>query len=371
LNDKANQVVGEKFFAYAEVWENDAQPLAWVSGMTVVKKDDQIGDYYYAALHLNVKWLTHNKQGRLAKPLLLKNAFIQNSQRNVPITAVDRMTVKYDNELQVLNAAFHMKSTGVLTEDMTMGKRPEKYSLVNKRKLAAAAAAGQQGKIALLHGYCAGGNPFSTANFPNHVAFHDPNANRPTDAFALKVKDFIEPHGAGVALIGHSQGGLVSAHLYSFYWSTADMLEIPSAANRTGSSAFGTRRIQSVGSPWEGSGIAGSLAELGQSLGYGCGNNMDLTHDGARNWLATIPMATRKEVFSYITQYADWSWCSMATNMVLEWPNDGCTEQKFAKLEGGNFVGMKKSWCHTSDLKYPPQCTDESRNKELNDNAAR
>jgi len=361
LTDKAEAVVGKKYFGYAEVWEAEATPLAWISGMTIAKKDAETGEYYIP-LHLNLKWLTFNGR-HLAKPVFLKGVYVQNAEKNVPLSSTDKMTIKYDNEARILKAASLLKSAaiGVLTEDMTRGKRPKKYRLDLSGPTKKAEA-----KLVLLHGYCAAGNPFSTVNFNNFIAFYDPNANKGTDAFALKVKEFIEPHiSTGVSFISHSQGGMASAHLFSFYWSSADMLQTKSAVNGT------SRRIQTVGTPWEGTGIAGSLADLGSNLGFGCGNNPDLTHDGARNWLASIPVVTRQEVYSYITQYADWSWCSLATNLVLEWPNDGVTEEKFSKLEGGNFLGMKKSWCHTSDLKYPAQCTDEQRNKEMNALAAR
>jgi len=61
-----------------------------------------------------------------------------------------------------------------------MGPRPEKYNLL-KRKMKK-----QEGKIVLIHGYCASGNPFSTTNFQNFIVFSDPQANRGTDAFFFK-----------------------------------------------------------------------------------------------------------------------------------------------------------------------------------------
>jgi len=32
-------------------------------------------------------------------------------------------------------------------------------------------------------------------------------------------------------------------------------------------------------------------------------------------------------------------YCSLATNLVLDWPNDGVTEFDYAQLDGGNFMG--------------------------------
>lgn len=344
LDDKAKDVVGENFKAYAEVWDSENKPIAWVSGMTVISKDQD--GKYIVPLHLNVQWLTYQSKS-IRKPATLRNVYIQHKDTSTPITSIEEMQVIYEND-EILKQASILKSNGELNEEMLMGKRPEKYQLNKKLN---------EGKIVFVHGYCAGGNPFSTKEFKNFVEFNDPNKNRGNDEFARLLKTFIEPF-TGVSFVAHSQGGLVATHLYTFYWSPTDL-------SRQG------RIIQSVGSPYQGSGLAGSLADLGSSIGYGCGNNQDLTKDGSKNWLATIPLTQRKEVYHYITQYKDWSWCSLATNLVLEWPNDGVSEEKYSKLEGGQFLGTKKGWCHTSDLNYPPQGTDEARNKEMNDNAAR
>jgi len=343
LDDKALLVVGETFKAYAEVWEAD-KPIAWVSGMTTVTKENGKA---FVPLHLNVQWLSHDSQ-EIKKPKYLRNVYIQHKETSVPISSALEMEVIYDNDEIFKQAAIH-KFNGVLTEEMLMGPRPEKYQFSKKKG---------NGKLVFVHGYCAGGNPFTTTEYTNFAEFNDPNKNRGNDEFAQLVKKFIEPFTEGVSLVSHSQGGLVSLHLYTFYWSNSDL-------TRDG------RLIQSVGSPWLGSGLAGALADLGTSLGYGCGNNADLTRDGTKNWLTTIPMTQRKEVYSYITQYADWSWCSLATNVVLQWPNDGVSEEKFSKLEGGNFLGTKKGWCHTTTLNYPPHGTDNVRNKEMNEKASR
>jgi hypothetical protein len=50
--------------------------------------------------------------------------------------------------------------------------------------------------------------------------------------------------------VAHSQGGLAATHLHAYYWSNLEV-------------AKGGRLIQSVGSPYYGSGIAGNLASIG------------------------------------------------------------------------------------------------------------
>jgi hypothetical protein len=131
-----------------------------------------------------------------------------------------------------------------------------------------------------------------------------------------------------------------------------------------------------VGSPYQGTSLAGFLADFGWWFGIGCGGNPDLTYDGARNWLSKIPMDARNEVYYYTTQYEEYWWilpndCVTAANVVLSAPNDGTTEEKYGQLPGAHFMGTKKAWCHTTNMKYPNQCADPERNAVLNQMAAR
>jgi len=216
----------------------------------------------------------------------------------------------------------------------------------------------------LVHGYCAGANEFPPSQFTNPYIFKDFKKSRSNDAFSLIIKQ----HGdqfASFSIVGHSQAGLASLHLLSYYWSAFDMAD---AANG--------RLIQTVGSPFQGTSLAGFLADLGAVFGLGCGSNYDLSRAGAANWLAKIPIHARKDVYFYTTQYDDYWWllsnnCVTASNLILNKPNDGTTERKFAELPGATAAGHKKAWCHTNGMKYPPQCTDAARNKEMNERAAR
>ena len=62
------------------------------------------------------------------------------------------------------------------------------------------------------------------------------------------------------------------------------------------------RIIQSIGSPYLGTSLAGLLALIGGWFGIGCGINDDLTYDGAERWEASIPMEKAAEVYFYTTQ---------------------------------------------------------------------
>ena len=50
--------------------------------------------------------------------------------------------------------------------------------------------------------------------------------------------------------------------------------------------------------------MAGILGSIGGAFGIGCGENKDLTYDGAERWGALVPMEKKAEVYS--TLYTGW-----------------------------------------------------------------
>jgi len=76
-------------------------------------------------------------------------------------------------------------------------------------------------------------------------------------------------------------------------------------------------------------------------------------------------------VYYYTTAYGKKDYCAWGANMVLDKPNDGTTETKWANINGGNNMGTQTDWCHTTGMIYPGQCADPARNSVLNKNAAR
>lgn len=76
----------------------------------------------------------------------------------------------------------------------------------------------------------------------------------------------------------------------------------------------GGRKIQSIGTPYQGSyrrkfteisgcTAAGSAANLGSAFGVGCGDNFDLSLDGAVLWLSGISSDAKANVYYYTTTY--------------------------------------------------------------------
>ena len=94
-----------------------------------------------------------------------------------------------------------------------------------------------------------------------------------------------------------------------------------------------------------------------------------MTPDGAELWYESIRDEVEAEVFYYLTTYKQgtWfgDWCSLVTNLVLKWPNDGATSVARGKLPLGSFQGVTQKQCHTADMKYLGQYLDKARNAAM------
>jgi len=216
--------------------------------------------------------------------------------------------------------------------------------------------------LVLTHGYCADENPWPLAQFsPDAWPYLDANANRSHDAFALDVAaDAAQFKSYGI--VGHSQGGCAALHLYAFYWSGLDW---------TGPG----RLIQAVGSPFEGTPIAGNLAALGEVFGVQCGSNYDLTTAGAAAWLSAIPTAARAKVYTHTTTFTNvpfvYDYCNIFVDPFLSDPEDGVVEHAAGHFPGANDMGLRSGWCHVSGMRDPAQTNDGNRNATLNAEGAR
>lgn len=217
-------------------------------------------------------------------------------------------------------------------------------------------------RLLLVHGYCSGGNPFTTSHFSGDIAvFHDPEVSRSHDAFALEIlNQTATMKSFGVA--AHSQGAMAALHLYTFYLSGLDW-------------ARGDRLIQSVGAPYLGTALAGNAAVLGDIFGFGCGENSDMSYTGSANWLSLIPTSSRQQVWYYTTSFEDrpflYDYCNIITDLLLSDPDDGVIERDRGQLPGANNMGHVEDWCHTTGMRDPAQCTDASRNATINARARR
>ena len=228
------------------------------------------------------------------------------------------------------------------------------------------AANNNDGTASLLgtHGYCSTEiwpeTEFTDAKYYGS-GYHQGISN---DAFARQLWNYTEARGmneGGFSIVAHSQGGLAALHLYANYWTGLD--------NVLGKEKG--RLIQSAGSPYQGTHIMTSIGFLNKLLA--CGTVHDLSPDGGKQWLATIPVVARNEVYFYRSWCGDDSTlpCDWRTRILLDKCNDGVTECGLDLLPGGHDMGLATHQCHTSGLHYPPIYADKSRNAILNANAAR
>ena len=328
----------EKYRVFAEVWGQDRngqmQAINWIGGISYVE-DGRLN------LGLDLRWLGLSAA---RSNFELRNVRIEDPDTFVAVSRVDRMplvTPRLPNLDRMMPKS--------IDQEMLMGPRPAKP--VEKA-----------GKLLLVHGYCSGDawGPVS-GQFSNWAKFQDFNQNRSHDTFAVLVGTFGAQYSS-FGIVAHSQGGAASLHLYTYYWSGLDY-------------ASGNRLIQSVGTPYQGTALAGNAAVLGQIFGIGCGVNNDLTYSGASSWLSGIPSWARGEVTYYTTAFKDVWWrydyCQIVTDVLLNDPDDGTTEKSKGQLSGANNGGHKSGWCHTNGMRDPNQVTDSSRNSNMNSNAAR
>ncbi len=352
--------VGETVFAAAELWSvagedaRDATCLGWVGGLAEIGTDGfvelgcarrTLGDFDPGALEL--------RQVRLHA----RDAW-------VPLDLVERLPCERESASPTSHAP-----VGVRSQD-----RDAPFAWSGLPGLASVAwsgpaARGSQfaaglGTHALLisHGYCADANTFPVSHFTGDAWWYERvDVNLTNDAFALDLAADGEQFKS-YGIVGHSQGGMAAVHLYAFYWSGLDW-------------AGPGRLIQTLGTPFEGTPLAGNIAALGEIFGIQCGANYELTYDGAAAWLSTIPSAVRSRVYTHTTTFNDvpffYDYCSFASDFFLSDPEDGVVENWSGHIPGANDMGLRSGWCHVRDMRDPDQALDASRNAVMNQEAAR
>jgi len=341
--------------AYTEVWgykssnSNELVAVAWLGGLVDIENG-------YVTLELNARWL---QRAGVTGDLVLRNTYIADVTTSFPIAT-------FSADIAVSNSgSVRTHFAKLLSTKMPLPVTYEMRNGVNPRTFNKTAVAGGKKGIVLIPGYCATINPWSrnAKDFTDAYFFDDMNLNVPNDEYARKVVAFAEKQGLdSFGLIGHSQGGVVAAHIHNYYFTGLE-------------SATGPRPIQTVGTPYQGCTAAANAAELGRVFGVGCGANSDLSRDGAVNWLSGVSTDSRKDVYFFTTTYKRntffGDYCSAPMNALLQWPNDGVSELTYASLKGGVNLGNKDKWCHTTDMSYPAQYDDHERNKDMNAKAAR
>lgn len=353
-----------KYRAYFQLWghkvvSREAVAIAWSSA--VVTPTTGPDGAQTMRLEVDLAWLVREWA---AGPFTLKDIYIQDMNLLVPLSTDDVMAVEMDIvHTRHVNTTMHaIRSDGYkgeITQEMRFGVKPAAAPAPTGRNLTKAAAGG---KLILVHGYCAQVNPWEqqSEDWTDATYFLGPPQTMSHDDFSSRVVAFAEEQGlSSYGLLGHSQGGIISLHTLNYYWSGLD-------------EASGSRKIQSVCSPYHGnSGMAtfGGLLEL---LG-GCDTNYDLSLDGAALWLSGISTASLEQTNFYVTEYKSGflASCNALVNLVLSTPNDGVAETKYSVLDIGNNHGITEGECHVPDMNFPPAYWNKERNAEMNSLAAR
>ena len=335
-----------RFRVIAEVWGTQKsgesvslKPVSWLSTIADAK-DGSI------KLQLDDRWLLAKN---VAAPYALKNIRIEDTMHYISLMNIKQLPLN----LPAIQAASKSSYNGGMNDSMMKGDKPA--ALLNTSK-----AAG--GKLMLVHGYCSGDawGPVQS-QFSNYVKFTDFNQNRSHDAFAQLIDSYGD-NFPSFGIVAHSQGGAAALHLYTYYWSGLD-------------NAGSGRLIQSLGTPYQGTPLAGNLAAIGDIFGVGCGYNSNLTVSGGGAWLSGIPTWARSKVNYYTTSFTKkwWrpDWCNIASDLILSDPEDGTTEQSRGQVSGAVNRGHKTGQCHTEGMRDMAQTRDSGRNSTMNANAAR
>ena len=342
----------QRVIASAQVWgtapSGEMAPVCWLSTIAEPKPDAKS-----ITLHLDERWLALAAVGA---PLELRAVRVQDADTAIPLDTAPLIPLASDAPLRL-----RAHAPGRITPDMLTGRPRPDLALPSRAEPSPQRARAFAGhNLMLVHGYCSEG-VWPTNQFTGGVeVFLDANQSRSHDQFANLMLDFGSA-SKSYGIIAHSQGGAAALHLATFYFSGLDWAE-------------GPRPIQSVGTPYQGTPLAGNLAVLGQLFGTGCGTNFDLSTDGAALWLANIPSASRARVSYYTTSFTDdggFDYCNFVSDFFLSDPDDGVIERARGQLPGATNMGHTTGWCHSQGMRDPAQYLDASRNATMNASAAR
>jgi len=337
----------DRVLAGAEVWAagpGGVLPRCWIGGITPV--EDGVVE-----LVLDTRWLA--EAGCDGHGVELRLVRLADVDSFVPL---DRMDVMGLGSIEVSRG--DISPAGRRAMQMGAGDRVIE---VPGLQLPERANIGSHA-LMLSHGYCSDGDSWPPSHFTGEVAvYNNTEQNFTHDEFALDIWSWGN-NFKSYSVVGHSQGGNAGLHLYSLYWSGMDW-------------STGNRRVQVLGTPLQGTILAGDIAALGEIFGIQCGANYDMTYDGAAQWISWLPGWARAETWAWSTTFTDvWWWydfCHVLSDLVLWDPEDGVVEAWAAHLDGTNDMGTKEGWCHIEDMVDPPQVYDTARNNEINSEGAR
>ena len=202
--------------AFAQVWGRGPNrqeiPVAWISGLVEVQKRKFcLYNCHYIHMQLDSRWL---EMANAKPPLTLKSITLEELKAFITLSKSDTLEVTADKSLRKWSPSLKAERIEVDWE-MKEGYNPYRVNKMDNIT--------ETGQILLLHGYCVKHNGFLLDYFDNYLLFEDYNQNRLHDEYARKVVDFLVENGTKrFSVVGHSQGGPVALHLYTYYQTGLD-----------------------------------------------------------------------------------------------------------------------------------------------------
>ena len=346
-----NKGMDSTYRIFSEVWaivNGDLIPICWIVHLTDIEQNST--GSYFLPVYIHSKWIL--QYSIPPDTLFLRNVSIEDV--NIFTTILEIKIMKVD----LTTPSFDSNSASILYRTRNSCKQKAKKSdSINY--------ATKQPNLVLVHGYCAQETPFTLENFTDFIVFEDWDQSLSNDQFARHIIDFTKERNlSAFSIVAHSQGGLASVHLYAYYETGLDSYSVSGSGS--------DRKIQTVGSPYLGTPLAGLLADIGYFFGIKCGSNLELTYEGAQAWLSKVPLEVQYDVHFYRTLYGKRKkYCNFGTNVVLKGPNDGLVEVGKARLPFGRGEGISPGECHSVNMQWPSQCKNPRRNAEMNKYAAR
>lgn len=347
----------------AELWGKNVNEqwvlVSWLGGLVTPLSTGFISQ------SVDLRWL---KRAKISNALELRNVKLTHPEYHIVFSQKNRLALpplSFPTALTNTRGQLRITPGEVIpiVDSMLVEDRPEPASRIFNYRPGVTNPNNNKSKIILSHGYCSGRvwEKAHTKYDKDTLEYMQLGVNISTDQFAKQLRRF----GARLpsfSIIAHSQGGMAALHLYTFYYSGLDK-------------AGPGRLIQTVGTPFQGTPLAGTPAVIASLLGIGCGANFDLTPEGAALWLARIPLWARERVYYYTTSVKDQPWrydaCHVGTDWLLKDPDDGVIEKHRAFLPGGRYLGHTHGECHSRMMQNPAQTENHIRNSVMRWSAAR
>lgn len=347
----------------AELWGKNAHQewvlVSWLGGIIQPLSSG------YLTQSVDIRWL---QRAKITNQLELRNIKLIHPEYHILFSHKEKIPLpQLSFPTHYADAMGHLQLNPEefisIDETMLIEDRPKPDNQIFGHYPGLNSGNNHKSNIIFAHGYCSGRVWEKAHDQYNEetLEFLQLGVNVSNDTFARQLRQF----GARLpafSLIAHSQGGMAALHLYTFYYSGLD---------KVGPG----RLIQTIGTPFQGSPLAGTPAVVGHLFGIGCGANFDLTPEGAALWLSRIPLWARERVYYYTTSVKDHPWrydaCNIGTDWLLKDPDDGVVEKHRAFLPGGHYLGHSQGECHTRLMKDPSQTENNFRNSVMRWSAAR